>query len=428
MIDHKSAYDAWNVSEEILALGQSIEEELQDVFKTIRLTREHNQLKVLKAFQDAHMAEADFGGSSGYGYDDRGRDKLEEVYAKVMGTEKALVRWQISSGTHALALILFGILRPGDDFLSITGTLYDTLQDTLGNGEVADTDMGSLRDLGVSCRQMELLSDGTVDFDHIKDHVKPNTKMVWIQRSRGYKNRPAITIEQIERAVQVCRSINPSIIVAVDNCYGEFVETREPGDVGSDIMAGSLIKNPGGGLAQTGGYVAGRADLVEKAAYRLTAPGVGSEIGPTMGISRQIAQGFYQAPHSVAECLQGLVFTAALLEKLGYKTSPGPREIRSDIVQVIEFSRAEELIHFCQSIQQVSPVDSFVSPVPAPMPGYEAEVIMAAGAFVQGSSMELSADGPLRAPYQAYMQGGIVYENIKLAALVAAQKMKGNRD
>lgn len=419
-------YKNWGISNDVLMKADTLEASLLESFQEIDRVREYNQLKVLKAFQDQRMAESDLAGSSGYGYDDRGRDKLEAVYAQVFGAEDALVRWQIASGTHALALCLYGILRPGDELLSVAGDLYDTMQGTLGNTGLMD--QGSLRDFGISYKQVELLDDGAIDFKGIRENIHAKTKMVWIQRSRGYRNRPAISIESIEKVVQICREVKEDVVICVDNCYGEFVEKQEPTEVGVDLMAGSLIKNPGGGIAQTGGYVVGRTELVEKAASRLTAPGVAGEIGPTMGVTRALAQGFYQAPHAVSECLKGLVFTSALLESLGFQTSPNARDKRSDIVQVITFEEATELISFCKAIQTASPVDSFVSPVPAEMPGYDSPVIMAAGAFVQGSSMELSADGPIRKPYQAFMQGGIVYENIKLAALAAAETLRRRGD
>ncbi len=415
-------YAGWQISPEIVALASQTEEKVQSQFRKIEGTRTLNQLKVLKALQEAKLAESDLGGSSGYGYDDRGRERLETAFAKAMGAEKALVRWQISSGTHALALCLFGILRPGDEVLSVAGEVYDTMQPVMGRG-MDGLDQGTLADFGITYRVLPLKGDG-VDYAALAETITPETKMIWIQRSRGYKNRPALRIEEIGKIVKVCREVREDLVVVADNCYGEFTEDREPCEVGVDLVAGSLIKNPGGGIAQTGGYVAGRADLVEKAAQRLTAPGVGSEIGPTLGFTRQMAQGFYQAPHVVGECLKGLVFTSALLQELGYETSPGPFDPRSDIVQVLRFKTADELVAFCKSIQASSPVDSFVSPVPGPMPGYDSPVIMAAGAFVQGSSMELSADGPLREPYQAFMQGGIVYDNIKLAAMAAAEAMR----
>lgn len=420
-------YTNWGISQAIIELAGETEEQVQSQFRKIEAVRAVNQLKVLAALQSAHFSESDLGGSSGYGYDDRGRMRLEEAYAKAMGAEKALVRWQISSGTHALSLCLFGILRPGDEILSVAGELYDTMQPVLGRG-LEGQDQGSLADFDIHFRALPLTQEGHVDFKLLPGSIRPETRMIWIQRSRGYMNRPALLIDEIAEVVRTCRAVNPDLVIVCDNCYGEFVDDREPCEVGVDLVAGSLIKNPGGGIAQTGGYVAGRADLVEKAAQRLTAPGVGSEIGPTLGFTRQMAQGFYQAPHVVGECLKGLVFTSALLERLGYETSPGPFDHRSDIVQVLRFDTADELIAFCKSIQASSPVDSFVSPVPGDMPGYDSPVIMAAGAFVQGSSMELSADGPLRAPYTAFMQGGIVYENIKLAAMAAAEAMRRKRE
>ncbi len=419
----KDYYAKWQISAETLALAEKIEEKCKPPFQKIDEIRSVNQLKVLAALQEASLAESDLGGSSGYGYDDRGRERLEEAYALAMGAEKALVRWQISSGTHALALCLFGILRPGDEVLSVAGEVYDTMQPVMGRG-MAGKDQGTLADFGITYRVLPLTAEGKVDLAELPSRITSQTKMIWIQRSRGYQNRPALCIDEIAQIVEVCRLVREDLVIVTDNCYGEFTEELEPCEVGVDLVAGSLIKNPGGGIAQTGGYGAGKAALVEKAAQRLTAPGVGSEIGPTLGFTRQMAQGFYQAPHVVGECLKGLVFTSALLQELGYETSPGPYDKRSDIVQVLRFQTAEELIAFCKSIQKASPVDSFVSPVPGAMPGYDSPVIMAAGAFVQGSSMELSADGPLREPYQAFMQGGVVYDNIKVAAMAAAEAMR----
>lgn len=419
----KKIYAAYELSDETLSLATEVEDRLQAVFRRHDRLAELNQFKVLDAFRKEYLAETDFAGSTGYGYGDSGRDKLERIYARVMGAEAALVRQQISSGTHAIATALFGILRPGDELLSITGTPYDTLHDVIGiegpNG------LGSLADFGITYRELPLVS-GEIDFKTIAgpEGLKPNTKMVILQRSRGYANRPSLTIDAIQRAAELIHKQKPDCIVFVDNCYGEFVELREPTQVGVDLIAGSLIKNPGGGLAPTGGYVVGRQDLVDLAAARLTAPGVGSEIGASLNLNRTLIQGFYLAPRTVSDCLKGLDFAAAYFESVGLKTNPGSGELRRDLIQMMHFESAEQLTTFCQAVQAASPVDSFVTPVPGPMPGYDVDVIMAAGAFVQGSSIELSADGPLREPYMAFMQGGLVYANIKLAVLLAAEKLR----
>ena len=419
----KKIYAAYDLSDETLALADEVEDRLVKVFRRHDRLAELNQFKVLDAFRKEYVAESDFAGSTGYGYGDSGRDKLERIYARVMGAEAALVRQQISSGTHAIATALFGILRPGDELLSLTGTPYDTLHDVIGidgpNG------LGSLRDFDIHYRELPLVS-GEIDFDAITgpDGLRTNTKMVLLQRSRGYADRPSLTIDAIQRAAEIIHTQKPDCIVFVDNCYGEFVELREPTQVGADLIAGSLIKNPGGGLAPTGGYVVGKEELVELAAARLTAPGVGSEIGASLNLNRTLIQGFYLAPRTVSDCLKGLDFAAAYFEAVGLQTNPRAGELRRDLIQMMHFETAEQLTTFCQAVQAASPVDSFVTPIPGPMPGYDVDVIMAAGAFVQGSSIELSADGPLREPYMAFMQGGLVYANIKLAVLLAAEKLR----
>lgn len=421
----QTAYSDFGIPAALVQQSEAIKRDLAPVFARIEETCSVNQLRVLKAFHQARLAESSLGGSTGYGYDDSGRAQIEAAYATVFGAQKALVRIQISAGTQALAICFFGLLRPGDELLSVTGRPYDTLQSTIG---LTDADQpvpdGSLLDLGVKYREVQLLENGDPDLSAIEAAIQSSTKIVFIQKSRGYTTRRSLLIEDIEKIVQKVRAVKPDTIVLVDNCYGEFVETREPCMVGADLVAGSLIKNPGGGLCPSGGYVAGREDLVEKVAARLTAPGLGSHVGPTLGFSRLIAQGFYLAPQIVAESLKGAAFAAALFQAAGYKTYPNATEVRGDLVQTLEFNDPDRLIAFCQAIQAASPVDSFVRPEPWAMPGYDSPVIMAAGAFVQGSSIELSADGPLKSPYPAYLQGGLNFETIRLACLMALHRMQ----
>lgn len=412
-------HETYNIDLEICRLGTLVEEELQPVFQKIDQNRDYNQIKVLNAMQEAGLAERHLFGTTGYGYDDIGRELLDSVYAKVFDTEDALVRTQIVCGTQSLALCYFGILRPGDEVLAVTGKPYDTLDEVIGIRE----NPSSLASMGIKYRQVDLLPDGTPDYDAIEEAVTVRTKMAVIQRSRGYSYRESFDVETIGKIISVVKSANRGTIVMVDNCYGEFVDTVEPTNVGADIIAGSLIKNPGGGLAYTGGYIAGRKDLIELCADRLTAPGLGKHVGASLGHNRQMIQGFYMAPHTVAESLKGAVFTAGLFERLGFETSPASTAGRSDIIQAVKFEDPEKLKAFCKSVQAAAPVDSFVSPEPWDMPGYEDEVIMAAGAFVQGSSIELSADGPMKPPYIAFMQGGLVYANVKLAALMGADRI-----
>lgn len=405
----------------VINLTQSVENEIRDIFREIDAVKESNQYKVIAAMQEHSLSDTHFTGTTGYGYNDRGREILEAVYASVFKAEDALVRHQIVAGTQAIALCLYGNLRPGDELLSVTGKPYDTLEEVIGiRGEGA----GSLKDFGIGYRQLDLLEDGGIDYNGIKKALSDTTKMVFIQRSRGYSWRNPLKIDEIKKAVDIVKEINKNIIVMVDNCYGEFTETEEPIEAGADILAGSLIKNPGGGLAPAGGYIAGKKEYVENAAYRLTTPGLGREVGPTLGNNRLMFQGLFLAPHIVSESLKGAVFTAAVMQKLGFDTSPGPDEIRSDIIQAIRFNDPESMIAFCQGIQKGSPVDSFVTPEPWEMPGYDSPVIMAAGAFVQGSSIELSADAPLKPPYTAYMQGGLVYEHVKLGVMIALKYMR----
>lgn len=413
--------EAFGVDSHLIKMTHETEEKCSGVFQRIDQTAARNQAKVIKAMQKFKVSDTHFNSSTGYGYGDRGREILEQVYAEAFGAEDALVRQQITCGTHALALCLYGVLRPGDELLSITGKPYDTLEEIIGIR--GDAGNGSLKDYGVTYRQIEMLDNGEIDYETIKKSIRSNTRMIFLQRSRGYAWRAPVTIDEIEKVVRMTKAIKPDVVVMTDNCYGEFVEDREPTDVGVDIMAGSLIKNPGGGMALSGGYVTGRKDLVEQASYRMTVPGLGREVGATLGQNRAMFQGFFLAPHTVAQSLKGAAFAAAFLESLGYETCPGYDEQRSDIIQAIRLKSPEAVIAFCQGIQKGSPVDSFVTPEPWDMPGYDCPVIMAAGAFVQGSSIELSADAPIRPPYIAYLQGGLVYEHVKLGVLCAAQEL-----
>lgn len=375
-----------------------------------------NQLKVLRSFQKHEVNEFHFSLSTGYGYDDSGRSTLESIYADVFGGEAALVRPHIISGTHAIAISLFGILRPGDDLLYITGKPYDTLEEVVG---VRGEGQGSLKDYGIGYSYVPLTTEGNIDFLAVADAITPKTKVIGIQRSRGYADRPSFTIAKLEEMIRVVKEINPELIVFVDNCYGEFTEEREPLHVGADIMAGSLIKNPGGGLVKTGGYIVGRKDLVQLASYRMAAPGIGAEGGASLYSLLEMFQGFFLAPHVVGEALKGAVFSSALLERLGFKTNPLWHDPRTDLIQSVEFGTAERLITFCQGIQKAAPVDSHVTPYPSEMPGYADPVIMAAGTFIQGASIEFSADGPIRPPYLGFVQGGLTYSHVKVGILTA---------
>lgn len=413
-------YNEFGIGNNILDISDIIEKEIVDITKGIETTREYNQLKVIKAMQNHNLSDSHFVGSTGYGYGDRGREILDMVYADVFKAEDALVRHQIVSGTHALALCLYGNLRPGDELLSITGKPYDTLEEVIG---IRGEGEGSLKEFGITYRQVDLLDNGCIDFKSVEKSIGEKTRMVFIQRSRGYGWRPSLKVEDIREAVKFIRSIKEEVIIMVDNCYGEFVEREEPIDAGADIIAGSLIKNPGGGLATSGGYIAGREAFVRNAACRLTTPGLGKEVGASQGLNRLMFQGLFFAPHVVAESLKGAVFCAALMEKLGFEASPSLKEKRGDIIQAVKFNHEDYLISFCQGIQKGSPVDSYVTPEPWDMPGYEFPVIMAAGAFIQGSSIELSADAPIKDPYIAYMQGGLTFEHVKLGVLTAVQMM-----
>ena len=414
----------FGISDKVIELAIQAEKQAELVFKKIDEIKEINQYKVIKAMQDNKLSDSHFNGTTGYGYDDRGREVLDSVYAQVFKAEDALVRHHIVSGTQALSLCLFGILRPGDRVTAVTGKPYDTLEEVIG---IRGENCGSLKEFGVVYEQVDLLSGGKPDISSIKQALAKKTRLVMVQRSRGYSWRDALTISDIESIVKAVREVNSEAIIMVDNCYGEFVEEREPLEVGADIIAGSLIKNPGGGLALTGGYIAGKANLVEQAAYRLTSPGLGKEVGASLGNNRLMFQGLFMAPHVVAESIKGAVFCAALMQLLGYETLPAIDAKRSDIIQAVKFNNPESLIAFCQGIQKGSPVDAYVTPQPWDMPGYDSQVIMAAGAFVQGSSIELSADAPIKPPYIAYMQGGLVYEHVKLGNMIAVQKLIDNK-
>lgn len=413
------AYKALGVSENVLAFSETILSDLKDRFAAIDAIAEANQLKVIAAMQKNRVAANHFNLSTGYGYDDEGRDTLERVYADCFGAEAALVRPQITCGTHALALALGANLLPGDELLSPVGGPYDTLEEVIGIRE----SVGSLKEYGVSYRQVDLLPDGSFDTDKICAAISEKTKLITIQRSKGYAIRPSFSVAQIGELITLCKQCKPDVICMVDNCYGEFTELIEPVNVGADLMVGSLIKNPGGGLAPTGGYICGRADLIERCARRLTAPGLGREVGANLGLLTQFYQGFFLAPTVVSSAVKGAVFAANCYEKLGFCVIPGASEVRHDIIQAVELGSREGMIAFCKGIQAAAPVDSYVTPEPAPMPGYDSDVIMAAGAFVQGSSIELSADGPTRPPYAVYFQGGLTWYHAKLGILMSLQKM-----
>jgi len=410
-----------NISKKVVDLAIEVEQGLKDQFVKLDEIREFNQYKVLAAMQKFRLSDSHFAGSTGYGYGDSGRETLDKVYAEIFGAEDALVRPQIVSGTHALALCLFGVLRPGDEMLAVTGKPYDTLDNIIGLGEKHLP--GSLKDFGVIYNQIDLDEKGKVNFEELSKSINPSTKLALIQRSTGYSWRPSLSLEDIEYIIKYIKVINPNTVCMVDNCYGEFIDFREPTQVGADIIAGSLIKNPGGGIAPTGGYVAGRTDLVEMAAGRLIAPGIGKECGATLGVNRLFFQGLFLAPHVVAEAVKGAVFCSKLFSKLGYEVNPEYNGKRSDIIQAVKFGNPEALIAFCQGIQKGSPVDSFVSPEPWDMPGYNDQVIMAAGGFVSGASIELSADAPLREPYIAYLQGGLTYDHVKIGILFALKNL-----
>ena len=407
-------------SKKIQDIRNIVLEESKPLFGHVEAVAEQNTLKVLDAMRKCRVSEAHFNTTSGYAYDDIGRQKLEELYAEIFGADRALVRTQFVSGTHALATVLFGILRPGDELLSLTGAPYDTMQTVIG---YANPSKGSLKEFGIQYDELPMQA-GKVDIAGIEGKLKPNTKLVLIQRSRGYSMRSPLTIEDIRAICAEVKRVKPDCICFVDNCYGEFVDTQEPTQAGADIMAGSLIKNPGGGIAPTGGYIAGRDDLVELASYRLTAPGMGDELGASLSNNRLLFQGLFLAPHVVSQAIKGAIFAAGMFAKLGYKTLPLPTEQRGDIIQAIELGSSERLVAFCGGIQKYSPVDSFAAPEPWDMPGYADQIIMAAGTFVQGASIEFSADGPLRAPYNVYLQGGLTFEHAVIGIMGAAEAVE----
>ena len=419
MTDLNKMYASMGIGDAVYEYGSKILEKLKKRFDEIDETAEYNQLKVVRAMQECRVSEACLLGTTGYGYNDLGRDTLEEVYAKVFHTEDALVRPQITCGTHALALALSGNLRPGDELLSPVGRPYDTLEEVIG----IRPSRGSLAEYGVTYRQVDLLPDGGFDFDKIRRSINQRTRLVTIQRSKGYQTRPTLSVARIGELIAFIKSIRPDILCMVDNCYGEFVETIEPGDVGADMTVGSLIKNPGGGLAPIGGYIAGTKECVENAACRLTSPGLAKEVGASLGVLKDFYQGFFLAPTVTAAALKAAVFAANLYEPLGFAVVPDSSESRHDIIQAITFGRPDAVIAFCQGIQAGAPVDSHVTPQPWDMPGYDAQVIMAAGAFVSGSSIELSADGPIRPPYAVYFQGGLTWQHAKFGILKSLQAL-----
>ncbi|MBQ1395890.1 MAG: aminotransferase class V-fold PLP-dependent enzyme [Eubacterium sp.] len=405
---------AFGIDPKAQELVNRAETALKPQFEALDAIAEYNQLRVLKAFQKNRISDVHFGWNTGYGYDDAGREAVEKVYADIFGTEKALVRTQIVNGTHALAVTLQGILRPGDELVYATGGPYDTLEEVIG---VRGEGMGSLKEFGVTYKQVELTAEGLIDYEALRNAIGEKTAMVCMQRSTGYGWRKSFTVNQLAECARFIHEIDPKIVVMVDNSYGEFVAECDPTHVGADVMAGSLIKNPGGGLALSGGYVAGRADLIDRITYRLTCPGIGGECGLTFGQTRAMLQGIFQAPRVVNGAVKGAMLCAKVYEELGYPCVPSSTDERSDIIQAVQLGSPEAVVTFCEGVQQAAPVDSFVSPIPWAMPGYESEVVMAAGAFVQGSSIELSADAPIRPPYNVYFQGGLTYEHSKFGVL-----------
>lgn len=419
MTDTNSIYNRLGVSDQVLRFGQEVLEGLTDQFRHIDQVAEFNQAKVIAAMQKNRVNATHFNLSTGYGYDDEGRDNLERVYADCFGAEAALVRPQITCGTHALALALGANLLPGDELLSPVGGPYDTLEEVIG----IRPSPCSLKEYGVSYRQVDLLPDGGFDYDGIRAAINEKTRLITIQRSKGYATRPSYSVEAIGKLIAFCKECKPDVLCMVDNCYGEFVETQEPTNVGADMVVGSLIKNLGGGLAPTGGYICGRKSCIERCAYRLSAPGLGREVGANLGLLTSFYQGLFLAPTVVSSAVRGAVFAAACYERLGFRVVPGSGETRRDIIQAVELGSREAMVAFCKGIQSAAPVDSYVTPEPWAMPGYESEVIMAAGAFVQGASIELSADGPIRPPYAVYFQGGLTWFHAKLGILMSIQKL-----
>lgn len=412
-------YSELGISKKVLEFGQKISDKLTPRFQHIDEIAEYNQCKVLKAMQENKVSEACLLGTTGYGYNDIGRDTLEKVYASFFHTEDALVRPQITCGTHALALALMSNLRPGDELLSPVGKPYDTLEEVIGIRE----SIGSLKEYGITYKQVDLCSDGSFDYEQIQKSIHSKTKMVTIQRSKGYQTRPTLSVQKIGELIQFIKNIKPDLICMVDNCYGEFVEIIEPTDVGADMVVGSLIKNPGGGLAPIGGYIAGKKECVENAAFRLTSPGLGKEVGASLGILSNFYHGLFLAPTVTAGALKGAIFAANIYETLGFKVVPNSIESRHDIIQAVEFGNPESVIAFCQGIQSAAPVDSFVTPEPWEMPGYDSPVIMAAGTFISGSSIELSADGPIKPPYAVFFQGGLTWQHAKFGILKTLQSL-----
>lgn len=406
--------------ERLQPLVTNVERQIAEVHKKIDNRVETNQFRVLQSFQKHRVSDSHFIPSTGYGYDDIGRDTLELIYADVFGAEAGLVRPQIISGTHAISIALFGVLRPGDELLYMSGKPYDTLEEIVG---IRGNGVGSLREFGISYESVSLTDSGKIDWEAVAKEIKPNTKMIGIQRSKGYATRPSFTIEEIKEMITFVKGIKSDVVVFVDNCYGEFVEEWEPCHVGADLMAGSLIKNPGGGLAKTGGYIVGKKQWVEACSYRMTSPGIGAEAGASLYSLQEMYQGFFLAPHVVGQALKGAVFTAAMLEKLGMNSSPSWDALRTDLIQSVQFNNREKMIAFCQAIQFASPINSYVTPHPSYMPGYEDDVIMAAGTFIQGASIELTADGPIRPPYVAYVQGGLTYAHVKMAICIAIDSL-----
>ena len=415
----KEYYETLGISTEVYEFATEIEKTLKDRFEEFDRIAEINQMKVLLAMQKNKLSEAHFNATTGYGYNDLGREALEQIYADVFKTEDALVRPQITCGTHALALALMSNLRPGDELLSPVGRPYSTLEEVIG----IRPSCGSLAEYGISYREVDLLPDGGFDFEGIKNAINEKTKLVTIQRSKGYATRPTLSVDRIGELISFIKNIKPDVICMVDNCYGEFVEEKEPSEVGADMVVGSLIKNPGGGLAPIGGYICGTKKCIENAAYRLTSPGLGKEVGASLGVNEKFLQGFFLAPNVVNSALKGAVFAANIYEKLGFKVIPNGTESRHDIIQAVEFGKPELLIAFCEGIQAAAPVDSYVKPEPWAMPGYDSDVIMAAGAFVSGSSIELSADGPLKDPYAVYFQGGLTWPHVKFGIMMSLQKI-----
>ncbi|UOQ93377.1 methionine gamma-lyase family protein [Halobacillus shinanisalinarum] len=400
----------------------AVEEQIRPQHENVQALVEKNQRKVLDAFQKLKVSDSHFNPTTGYGYDDFGRDTLEELYAEIFKAEDALVRPQLISGTHAITTALFGVLRPGDELVYMTGEPYDTLEEVIG--KQGGEDKGSLTDFGVTYQAISLKNNQEIDQSKVEKAISKRTKIVAIQRSKGYADRPSFSIEEIGRMIAFVRSIKEDVIIFVDNCYGEFVEENEPTEVGADLIAGSLIKNPGGGIARIGGYIAGRRDLIRLCGNRLTAPGLGKETGASLNTLQEMYQGIFLAPNVVGEALKGAVFTAKLLDSHGFKTTPSYQAKRTDLIQSVNFDTSEQMIRFCQAIQAASPINSHVKPHPSPMPGYDSDVIMAAGTFIQGASLELTADGPLRPPYTAFVQGGLTYAHVKIAVSRAVQQLK----